>query len=127
MGGCEPKAASEMPHPATRLAELREEEKTSQFFVQMPDEHFIVISKVVLQVAAQDVPHADQVRTLIKDIWDIRTAKLRTSIKAFMTSGQVAAKLNHLTLIEINSIRPIFSEALTQIQRINKAGAAAAG
>lgn len=110
-----------------KLEELKEEEKNSRLFIKLPDEHFIVVAKVILQVAAADIPRCDEVRTLIKDIWDIRTAKLRTSINAFMSAGKASATLTHLTLIEINSVRPIFSEALTQIHRINKAGSAASG
>ena len=41
-----------------------------------------------------DIPHADETRTLIKDIWDLRIAKLRSSIDTFVKSDATHAKVN---------------------------------
>jgi GINS complex subunit 2 len=40
-----------------------------------------------------DIPHADETRTLIKDIWDLRIAKLRSSIDTFVKSDATHAKV----------------------------------
>ena len=40
-----------------------------------------------------DIPHADETRTLIKDIWDIRISKLRSSIDTFVKSDATHAKV----------------------------------
>ena len=40
-----------------------------------------------------DIPHADETRTLIKDIWDIRISKLRSSIDTFVKSEATHAKV----------------------------------
>lgn len=45
--------------------------------------------------AVDDIPHADETRTLIKDIWDLRVAKLRSSIDTFVKSDATHAKVNH--------------------------------
>ena len=43
--------------------------------------------------ATDDIPHADETRTIIKDIWDIRVAKLRSSIDTFVKSDATHAKV----------------------------------
>ena len=43
--------------------------------------------------ASDDVQDADQVRTLIKDIWDIRVAKLRKSIDQMIRSQAISAEV----------------------------------
>ena len=44
--------------------------------------------------AADDIPHADEVRTLIKDIWDLRIAKLRKSIDIMVNQQEVYARVS---------------------------------
>lgn len=45
-------------------------------------------------------------------------SKLRTSIDAFLKSESLHAKLDHLTAMEINSVRPLLPHALDQMLRI---------
>lgn len=44
--------------------------------------------------ASDDIPHADEVRTLIKDIWDLRIAKLRKSIDIMVSQQEVYARVS---------------------------------
>lgn len=48
----------------------------------------------------------------------MRMSKLRTSVDAFVKSEGVHAKLDHLTAMEINGIRPLLPHALDQMLRI---------
>lgn len=48
--------------------------------------------------AADDIPHADEVRTLIKDIWDLRIAKLRKSIDIMVSQQEVYARVSTIVL-----------------------------
>lgn len=48
----------------------------------------------------------------------MRMSKLRTSIDAFVKSEGVHARLDHLTAMEINGIRPLLPHALDQMLRI---------
>ena len=73
----------------------------------LPSRHLFVAAQLLMDVAVQDLSSADEVRTLLKDIWDIRQAKLRRSVDAFVQSGMQHAKLDHLQLIELNSVRPL--------------------
>jgi len=103
-----------------QLQEKKEEEKTAAHFTPMPSDHYMEVAQLVLDVAPGDVPCADQIRTLIKDIWDIRVAKLRTSVDAFLKSNSSYAKLDHLTLLELSTVRPFLNHSLDQLYRISK-------
>ena len=43
--------------------------------------------------ARDDIPHADEVQTLIKDIWEIRMAKLRKSINIMVNQKETHARV----------------------------------
>ena len=53
--------------------------------------------------AMDDIPHADETRTLIKDIWDIRISKLRSSIDIFVKSDATHAKVSTLPDTKVQS------------------------
>lgn len=86
----------------------------------MPSEHFMIEAKLVLGAAAEDVPRSEEIRTAIKDIWDIRAAKLRTSMDAFIKGEGTYAKLDNLTMLEIHSVRPLLPHSLDLIARLRK-------
>lgn len=45
--------------------------------------------------ATDDISRADEVKILIKDIWDLRVAKLRSSIDMFVKSDATHAKVDN--------------------------------
>ncbi|KAK8375615.1 hypothetical protein O3P69_008427 [Scylla paramamosain] len=85
-----------------KLAEKKEEEAQSKVFTQMPCEHYMIV------------------KTLLKDIWDLRISKLRSSVADFILSEGSHAKLDRLTHMEINSIRPFLPHSLDQFHRLAK-------
>ncbi|CAG5129218.1 unnamed protein product [Candidula unifasciata] len=100
------------------LKDKKQEEADSRFFTDMPSPFYMEITQLLLQCATDDIPGADEVRTLIKDIWDLRLAKLRSSIDVFIKSGASHAKLNHLTLLEMNTVRQFLTKALDHMHRL---------
>ncbi|XP_050345471.1 probable DNA replication complex GINS protein PSF2 [Nymphalis io] len=100
------------------LENIKEEEKISRFFTKMPHEHYMIEAKLILGAAAEDIPRAAEIKTIIKDIWDIRMSKLRTSMDALMKSGGSYGRLDHLTMMEINSVKPILPQAMDELHRI---------
>lgn len=84
----------------------------------MPSDHYMIEAKLILGCAADDIPRTDEIRTIIKDIWDIRMSKLRSSMDDMIKKSAMYAAVDNLTLMEINSIRPILPHALDQIYRI---------
>ena len=51
------------------------------------------ITQLLLETATPDIPRADEVHTLVKDIWDMRLAKLRSSTDVFIKSDEVHAQV----------------------------------
>ena len=51
---------------------MRDQEKEESFFTEMPASNIFVIANLILDVATVDIEKADEVRTVLKDIWDIR-------------------------------------------------------
>uniref|UniRef100_A0A194ALK1 DNA replication complex GINS protein PSF2 n=1 Tax=Pinctada fucata TaxID=50426 RepID=A0A194ALK1_PINFU len=98
-----------------KLQEKKQEETDSRFFTPMPSQHYMEVTQLLLKCATDDIPHADEIRTLVKDIWDLRIAKLRSSIDTLLKSDATHAKLNHLTLMELNTVRPFLTKALDQM------------
>lgn len=95
-----------------KLEEIKTEEQESKFFTALPSKHYMELAQLLLKFAINDIPRADDIRTLVKDIWDLRVAKLRSSIDQFVKSESTHAKLNHLTLMELNTVRPFLTTAL---------------
>ncbi|KAG6329503.1 hypothetical protein ID866_9588 [Astraeus odoratus] len=78
---------------------------------------FAEIAKVILDVAPDDVPSAEKVRSLLKDLREARQAKSREGL-AKLDHSELS--LPNLCSIEINEIRPFFTHAmgvLTQLTR----------
>lgn len=50
----------------------------------------------------------------------MRNAKLRSSVDAFLKIGGSHAKVDHLTLMEINTVRPFLPHALDQLFRLRQ-------
>lgn len=43
---------------------------------------------------AEDIPRADEVRALVKDLWDLRIAKLRKSVDHMITEQETYGKVS---------------------------------
>lgn len=78
----------------------------------------MVEAKLLLGGAFDDIPRATEVRTIIKDIWDIRMSKLRSSVDLLVKNTGSYAAVDNLTLMELNSVRPLLPHALDQIHRM---------
>ena len=130
-----------------RLEEVRDQERESPIFTELPANHIFEVANLVLDNAtqvglvvvaimlvfiSQDIEKADEVRTVLKDLWDLRQAKLRLdcwivakfqvklswescplfnyslrkSVMGFIESGLLQAKLNNLqvTLLSFSAI-----------------------
>jgi len=104
-----------------RLEEARDQEREEALFTELPAPHMFVVANLLLDVATQDIEKADEVRTVLKDLWDLRQAKLRRSVMGFIESGLLQAKLNNAQLIELNNVRPLLPHAFDQLQRLELA------
>jgi len=105
------------------LEAAKEAEMSEPLFTDLPGgSNMFVVTNCVMDVAVSDLSKADEVKTLVKDIWDIRQSKLRKVVDSFVLSGSLRATLNHVQLIELNSVRPLLPHTLDQILRLEMAG-----
>lgn len=77
-----------------------------------------VQSIIIYFSAADDIPHADEIKTLVKDIADLRMAKLKKSMDEMIKEKATNARLDNLSMMEINVIRPLLTNALDQSYRL---------
>lgn len=102
------------------LEEKKEEEKQTRYFTRMPSEHYMIEAKLILSLAPEDVPQSQNIRTIIKDIWDMRTAKLRTVMDGIIKGDGDYAKLDNLTMLEVHTVRPLLPHIVDLIDRLKE-------
>merc|ERR1711955_74481 len=61
-------------------------EKNSTSFCKMPDKSFYEISVILCKKATEDIADLDAIRTIVKDIFEVRLRKLQFSIKPVLES-----------------------------------------
>lgn len=61
------------------------------------------------------VDSREEVRTLIKDIWDARVGKFVASVNSFIGSGAVTARVSQLTPLELSTVRNLLTNSLDQL------------
>ncbi|XP_065064277.1 DNA replication complex GINS protein PSF2-like [Rhopilema esculentum] len=101
-----------------RLSEFKDEESVSDVFIKPPCSCYMELASMLLGSCSDDIPQADTVKTLIKDVWDIRTAKLRKSIDQMISKQERHAQIDNLTIMEINTIRSILTNALDHMHNL---------
>ncbi|XP_069492516.1 DNA replication complex GINS protein PSF2 [Ambystoma mexicanum] len=101
-----------------KLEEIRDRERREDTFTPMPSLYYMELTQLLLNHASDNIPKADEIRTLIKDTWDTRIAKLRLSADTFVKEQEAHAKLDNLTLMEINTIGTFFTESLNHMYKL---------
>ncbi|KAF9923068.1 DNA replication protein psf2 [Linnemannia zychae] len=76
------------------------------------------IAQLLLENAMDDIPSADATRTLLKDLREARQSKLRKGVEAL---GLNYLQMDNIGLMEINEIRPFFTRAFFEIQKLKPA------
>ncbi|CAE6435599.1 unnamed protein product [Rhizoctonia solani] len=90
------------------LQEKLREETTQDSFSKMPF-RYLEISKILLDVAYEDITSSDRVRNLLKDIREARQAKLRAGLKDL---DHLQLSFPNICAMEINELRPFFIKAM---------------
>ncbi|XP_061225925.1 DNA replication complex GINS protein PSF2 isoform X1 [Neopsephotus bourkii] len=101
-----------------KLEEIRDQERKQDTFTRMPSPYYMELTKLLLNYASDNIPKADEIRTLVKDTWDTRIAKLRLSADSFVRQQEVHAKLDNLTLMEINTTGTFLTQALDRMYKL---------
>ncbi|XP_061450417.1 DNA replication complex GINS protein PSF2 isoform X2 [Rhineura floridana] len=75
-----------------KLEQIRDQERKEDTFTPMPNPFYMELTKLLLNYAADNIPKADEIRTLVKDTWDTRIAKLRLSADSFVRQQEAHAR-----------------------------------
>ena len=91
-------------------------EKEHDPFDELPY-HFAEVASLLFSAAADDVPEAEAVRTLLEDLSDVRQAKIRRGVQTVAADvrqggSAYAVKLNNVGAMETSLVRPFLTEAL---------------
>jgi GINS complex subunit 2 len=101
---------------AQKEVEEKEDEKT---FTKMPY-HYSEIASMLLETAQSDVKESRKIRTLLADISDIRTGKIKAGLKEI--KGKVDyMKLNNISSIELYGIRNFTVKTLNTFKKLSNA------
>ncbi|KAG0296343.1 DNA replication protein psf2 [Dissophora globulifera] len=92
---------------------LKEEQEQDRFSA-LPY-HYMETAQLLLENACDDIPSADAVRTLLKDLREARQSKARQGVAAL---GLAYLQMDNIGLMEINEIRPFFTKAFYEIQKL---------
>ncbi|BGP22021.1 GINS complex subunit Psf2 [Rhodotorula toruloides] len=87
------------------LEQTLKSEQTLPEFSDLPRD-YLEVSKVLLEVASDDVAASDRVRLLLKDIREARQAKVREGLGAI---NAVHLGMPNLSALEIAELRPFFA------------------
>nr|CDS32363.1 dna replication complex gins protein psf2 [Hymenolepis microstoma] len=99
----------------TRLTEFKEAEDNDTGCTTPPHPHYAELAILLLQHASDDISDREEIRTLVKDIWDARVGKFVASVNSFILSGAVTARVSQLTPLELSTARNLLTNSLDQL------------
>lgn len=71
---------------------------------------------MLLDVAADDVTEADRVRSLLRDLREVRLAKMRRGLEA--VSGEHGLRLDHVGAMEVAESRGLITGLMDGLRKI---------
>ncbi|GAA5830455.1 hypothetical protein JCM11251_002476 [Rhodosporidiobolus azoricus] len=97
------------------LEQVLKQEQTDPNFSDLPRD-YLEVSKVLLEVASDDVPAPDRLRLLLKDIREARQAKVREGLAAV---NAVHLAMPNLSTLELSELRPFFSLSFSRLSALD--------
>ncbi|KAL8280044.1 hypothetical protein RQP46_007625 [Phenoliferia psychrophenolica] len=91
----------------TALEETLRAELTDGAFSPVPHD-YLEVSKVLLEIASDDIPTPDTIRLLLKSIREARQSKIRLGLAALNPSH---LQMPHASSLELNELRGFFTIA----------------
>ncbi|KAJ3046010.1 DNA replication protein psf2 [Rhizophlyctis rosea] len=101
------------------LTQKIEEEKNRREFSSLPFP-YMEIAHLLLDCANDDIPRADTVRTLLRDLRERRQAKARQGLESL---DPYYLQMDNLGLMEMNEIRPFITKAFNEIRLLTQTSA----
>uniref|UniRef100_A0AC35F9Q4 DNA replication complex GINS protein PSF2 n=1 Tax=Panagrolaimus sp. PS1159 TaxID=55785 RepID=A0AC35F9Q4_9BILA len=101
------------------LNRISQAEADSTVFTEIP-ERFFELSHILITQCQEDLENLEQLRTLVKDIWDKRSSKMRTSTMGLFEAGTAGhIKLNGITQFEIAHSRDFILDASSTLGKLS--------
>ncbi|KAI8339703.1 hypothetical protein BC941DRAFT_421221 [Chlamydoabsidia padenii] len=97
------------------LKERLEQEENKEEFCSLPF-HYMEMAHMLLETASDDIPDAEQVRKLLKDLREVRQSKARVGLEALDDRW---LGMHNMSFMEINEIRPFFSRAFDEMRKLD--------
>ncbi|CAO1628762.1 unnamed protein product [Sympodiomycopsis kandeliae] len=94
------------------LKEILHTETTTLAFAEVPF-HYVSISKVILDVAPDDVPQADEVRAMLKDLREARQSKISQGLQML---NPFHLEMSNISYSELCELRPFFGTAFSHLR-----------
>lgn len=102
------------------LKRVVEKEKESTSLLTKLPSHYMEIGITLLYRAESIIPEADQVRTLMEDIWDLRFEKLRRSVIDACSETLDQTQLPNVTQMELHLFRESITKLSTLLTSMNE-------
>ncbi|KAG2185855.1 hypothetical protein INT43_002293 [Umbelopsis isabellina] len=104
------------------LQELLQQEEAQDAIQKVPF-HYMEVAHMLLEFAPDEMPDLEQVRKLLKDVRECRQSKTRALLEGLEDiDREKVIKLHNLSRMEINELRPIFTEAFNEITKLPEVG-----
>ncbi|MES1902199.1 MAG: DNA replication complex GINS protein PSF2 [Paramarteilia canceri] len=87
-------------------------EKATSAFTRMPHQNYYEMTRLLCKEAPDDIIDADKVRMIVKDTFEMRVGKLKSSISTIIEASAQHAKLNYLTSFELRILKRFIIEAM---------------
>jgi len=100
------------------IRQLQLEQDDDKYF-QPTSFHFVEISTLILNNAADDIPEAERIRTIIADICALRACKISAGLQKIQ-AGAKAYKLNNIAAMELNTIRSVYLQAMNSFAKVSE-------
>ncbi|GMK55652.1 hypothetical protein CspeluHIS016_0207080 [Cutaneotrichosporon spelunceum] len=103
--------------PLTAL--IKEEREQSEGFEVLP-RRFFQVAKVLLDVAGDDLTEPGQIRSLLKDLREMRQAKTRIGLQSEGVMRGSYLQVNNLTPLELCELKPFLVKAMGMMQGLER-------
>ncbi|EEB05673.1 GINS complex subunit Psf2 [Schizosaccharomyces japonicus yFS275] len=99
------------------LEQLRNEEIEQDAFAPLPF-HWLEVAQMLLRDCADDMEDVEQIQRLLLELREARQNKARKGLEAV---NEVQLGVDNLGAMEINEIRPFFTQIMNRMQKVVQA------
>ncbi|RXK36182.1 DNA replication complex GINS protein PSF2 [Tremella mesenterica] len=97
---------------------LKNEKERGEEFGRLPGRRFVEVSKVLLDVAPDDLAQPALLRSLLKDLREVRQAKIRLGLQSEGVMQGSYLQVTNLTPIELTELKPFLVKAMGMMQAL---------